>query len=255
MRDRHALLKARALQYDFFGKLFSFVEGEERFQGVEEILALLAEHPIDMESEAALKRMIRYLDERGWEGVSQEFDGIFYDLSSDPVPTTASFYEEERDDGRKRLMMVEYLLGSSYRRDTGRYSDLEDDIGFILPLMASLIRDEAAGDEKAQRLETEIFRNVLHPFVDEFLENVAMHEKAEFYRDVAFLMGSFLAFERSFLDLHRPEPSRKPLRKKEKKESISEAEAKRRLENKRKKGEARDTPCVIEVGGDVEDEV
>ena len=250
--DKKAINQARAVYYGLFSSLFAFVLEEERFKGVKETVELLNKNPLDEHSQKALSNMLSIINTIGVKILESEYDAIFYDLSSDPVPTTASFYEEERDDGKKRAIMVNYVLQSNYRRDDKKFTDLEDDIGFIFSFMQKLIEDEANGDEKASFLEREIFRNVLNVFVDEFIENVYMHENSAFYQEVALLLKVFIEFERVYLGISKPKERVKPA--KEKEVFISDAEAQRRLENKRKKSEEI-VECVVEVGGDVEDEV
>lgn len=250
--EKKAIDNARAVYYGLFSSLFAFVQVENRFEGVKETIELLLKNPIDENSKKALSNMLSIINTVGLKMLESEYDGIFYDLSSDPVPTTASFYEEERDDGKKRAIMVDYVLQSRYRRDDEKYSDLEDDIGFILSFMQKLVQDEAAGDEKSSFLEREVFRNVLNEFVDEFIENVYMHENSAFYQEVALLLKVFIEFERVYLGINKPKEKIKST--KEKEVFISDAEAKRRLENKRKKSQDI-VECVLEEGGDVEEEV
>ena len=251
--DNENINRARVLFYGLFASLFAFVLEEERYKGVEEKIDFFLQNPIDDGVDKTLRNMSQIISSKGLKSIQSEYDSIFYDLSSNPVPTTASFYEEERDDGRKRLLMVNYVLQSNYRRDSEKFTDLEDDIGFIFTLMHYLVADELNGDEKAGSLEKEIFKNVLNGFVDEFIEKIYTHENAVFYQEVAIFLKSFISFERLFLDVKKPK-EREKISKKDDVVNISDAEAKRRLENKRKKSEEIQE-CIIEVGGDVEDEV
>jgi TorA maturation chaperone TorD len=196
--------------------------------------------------------MSNILNSQGVSFVQDEFDAVFYDLNSDPVPTTASFYEEERDDGKKRLMMVDFVLKSKYRRDKENFTDLEDDIGFIFSFLRYLVNDEADGDSKAGELAEDVFGKVLNEFVDDFIENVYMHENSAFYQEVAVVLKAFIEFERVYLGVKKPKEKVKT--KKDKKLNISDEEAARRLANKKKKGEAI-VECDLEEGGDVEDEI
>ncbi len=252
MEDTQAINQARALYYRLFSSLFAFVMKEDRFDGVEDIVQILKNSAIDEHAEKSLENMDRIIKSQGLSFVSKEYDAIFYDLSSDPVPTTASFYEEERDDGKKRLMMVEYVLKSKYRKDSEKFSDLEDDAGFIFSFMNRLILDEIDNDKDAKELEREVFEKVLNEFVDEFIENVYMHDNSAFYQEVALLLKIFIEFERVFLGVKKPKEKIKV--NKEKKINISDAEAARRLANKKKKAEEVNV-CELEEGGDVEDDV
>jgi TorA maturation chaperone TorD len=250
--DKKAINQARAIYYGLFSSLFAFVLEEERFAGVEETIEILLQNPIDENSKKALKNMNSIIKVKGNKFLIDEYDGIFYDLTCNPVSTTASFYEEDRDDGKKRILMVDYVLQSNYRRNTQKYTDLEDDIGFVLSFMQKLILDEIDGDEKAGFLEKEVFEKVLNNFVDEFIDNVYMHENSAFYQEVALLLKIFIEFERVFLGVKKPKEKVKVVKKED--ITIADAEALRRLENKRKKSEEI-RECIVEAGGDVEDEV
>ncbi len=249
--DNKAINQARAVYYGLFSSLFAFVLEEERFVGTEKSIEILLQNPMDGNSKKALENMNSIIKIEGKKFLTDEYDGIFYDLTCDPIPTTASFYEEDRDDGKKRILMVDYVLQSSYRRDTQKYTDLEDDIGFILSFMQKLILDEIDGDKKAGLLEKEVFEKVLNNFVDEFIENIYMHENSAFYQEVALLLKVFIEFERVFLKVNKPKEKKKIAKKEN--TTIADAEALRRLENKRKKSEEIAAKCVLEEGGDVED--
>ncbi len=252
INEKKEINRARALYYGLFSELFAFVLKDERYIKTLDLIELLSKNPLDENSKTAFKNMKNIIDSKGFKFLEDEYDALFYDLSSDPVPTTASFYNEDRDDGKKRLLMVNYLLQSKYRKDDKKFTDLEDDIGFIFSLMQKLIEDEVKEDEKSAFLEKEIFKNVLNEFVDEFIENVYMHENSVFYQEAVILLKIFIEFERVFLDIQKPKQKIKTNRKKE--VLISDTEAKRRLENKRKKSEEV-VECSLEAGGDVEDEV
>lgn len=249
--EKKAINQARAVYYGLFSSLFAFVLEEERFKGVKETIELLKKNPIDEHSQKALSNMLSIISTVGLKKLEEEYDAVFYDLSSNPVPTTASFYEEDRDDGKKRALMVSYVLSSKYRRDTEKFTDLEDDIGFIFSFMHKLIKDEVEGDKKASILEKDVFGNILNIFVDEFIENIYMHENSAFYQEVALLLKVFIEFERVYLGIKKP---KKRVKAKKREEQISEAEAKRRAENKRKKSQDV-IECNLETGGDVEDEL
>ncbi|MFK5882017.1 MAG: molecular chaperone TorD family protein [Sulfurospirillum sp.] len=251
--NKENINRARVLFYGLFASLFAFVLEEKRYNELEKKIEFFLQNPIDESMDKTLKNMSQIISSKGLKSIESEFDAIFYDLSGSPVPTTASFYEEERDDGKKRQLMVNYVLQSNYRRDNKKFTDLEDDIGFIFAIMQNLIVDELDGDEKAAFLESEVFKNVLNPFVDEFIENIYMNENALFYQEAAILLKSFISLERLFLNVNRPK-EREKVSQKEQPVNISDVEAKRRLENKRKKSQEIQE-CIIEAGGDVEDEV
>jgi len=91
--------EGRAFYYGFFSKLFTFTYDKNRFSGVKESAEILYDYALEENSKNALKHFIENFDE---QKLADEFDEIFYDLSQDPVPTTASFYDEEIENGKMK---------------------------------------------------------------------------------------------------------------------------------------------------------
>jgi TorA maturation chaperone TorD len=245
MKNRE-INEARAFYYGFFSKLFTFTYDEKRFDGVKESAELLYQNALEENSRKALAHFIENFNEKK---LSDEYDEIFYDLSQDPVPTTASFYDEEIENGKMKVKMVDIVLGSKFRKKE-EYKDSEDDIGFIFPFMQHLILEKLNGDEKSGWLENKTF-DILNTFIDEFTENVYMHQASNLYKDIAVVLKAFTETERLFLE--KP----KPVIEKPKKETceVCIADEEAALRKKRKKKESENLVCNLEEGGDVEDEV
>jgi len=239
--------EGRAFYYGFFSKLFTFTYDKNRFSGVKESAEILYDYALEENSKNALKHFIENFDE---QKLADEFDEIFYDLSQDPVPTTASFYDEEIENGKMKVKMVDIVLSSKFRKNE-EYKDSEDDIGFILPFMQYLILEKLKGDEKSQWLENKTF-DILNTFIDDFIENVYMHEASYLYKDIAVLLKAFIESERIFLE--KPKPVIEKVKKEVCEVCIADKEAERRKRNKQKKNEEL-LSCSLEEGGDVEDEV
>jgi len=238
---------ARAFYYGFFSKLFTFTDDKNRFNGVKEAAEILYENALDPNSKEALNHFINNFDE---QKVSDEFDYIFYDLANDPVPTTASFYDEEIENGKMRLKMIDLVLASKFRKNE-KFTDTEDDIGFILPFMQHLILEKLRDDEKSEWLEEKTFE-ILNEFVDDFIENVYMHSAADLYKDIAIVLKSFIETERIYFEKSKP---KKEKITKTTQTTIADEEALRRKLNKQKKTEEVIMSCNLEEGGDVEDNV
>lgn len=203
--DNVAINKARMVYYGLFSSLFSFSLQEEGFDTILTSVEKLMESPIDDQTEKALKKIHQRLKRSGFKCVKDESDKVFYSPVGSFVPMTASFYIESRDDGSKRLEMIEYLLKSRYRRDTDTHKENEDHIGFILLFMQKLIEEELAGDTEAGILAKKVFENVLNEFIDDFTNNLFAHENGVLLRQVAMVLSSFTDFERLFFNINKPE--------------------------------------------------
>ena len=239
--------KARAFYYAFFSKLLTFTYDENRFSDIKELANLIYHNPLNEESKKAAKNLI---DNFNKEALIKEYDDIFYDLTNDPVPTTASFYLEEIENGKMRVKMVDIVLASKFRKRED-YKDLEDDIGFILPFMNHLILASLEGDEKSKYLQEKTF-DILNMFIDDFIENLYLHSASNLYKNVAVLLKSFIETERIYFE--KPKPKIEKIEKKECEVCIADKEAAIRKANKKKKADE-SLVCNLEEGGDVEDEV
>jgi len=239
--------KARAFYYAFFTKLLTFTYDKNRFSDVKKMAENIYQYPLDEASKIAAKNLAEKFDK---DTLIKEYDDIFYDLTNDPVPTTASFYLEEIENGKMRVKMVDIVLASKFRKRED-YKDLEDDIGFILPFMNHLILASLKGDEKSKHIQEKTF-DVLNMFIDDFIENLYLHTASNLYKNVAILLKSFIETERIYFE--KPKPKIEKIEKKECKVCIADKEAAIRKENKKKKNEEA-LVCNLEEGGDVEDEV
>ena len=57
---------------------------------------------------------------------------------------------------------------------------------------------------KFDECEEELFKNIINPNIDEFIENLYEHKNSEIYKDVAVLLNEFIAFERVALNSPKP---------------------------------------------------
>jgi len=245
MKNRE-INEGRAFYYAFFSKLFTFTYDKDRFKNIKESADILYQFALEENSKKALKHFINNYDE---ETLKNEFDEIFYDLSKDPVPTTASFYDEEVENGKMKLKMIELVLSSKFRKNE-KYTESEDDIGFIFSFLYYLITEKLKGDEKSEWLEKKVF-DVLNTFIDDFIENVYMHSASNLYKDIVVVLKAFIESERIFYEKPKPKIEKvqtAPIK------NIADEEAEIRKKNKQKKNEDL-LSCNLEEGGDVEDEV
>lgn len=202
--DKTAINKARATYYGFFASLFPFSFGTEQCEHLDKTLDLLCLHPLDEQSERALNNMQRRLNTRGFAALKNENERLFFRPDTVSIPMTASYFNERRDDGRKRLQMIEYLHASSFRRNSVEFKEHEDHIEFILLFLQTMIIQELDGDTDANALSRAVFEDVLNEMIDPFIDQLLTHHHSSFYRQVALALQSFIDFERIFFEVGKP---------------------------------------------------
>lgn len=192
------LLKARSYYYEFASSVLFFHEEEKFFANIQEKIKELAKFPITDENKVDFETMSKF----DFAKFKDEQNTLFFNLSYSNIPTTASFYDEGRDNGKARLDVINIIKQSSYRRDENMCEEGEDFIGFIFGLMATFLQDEMNGGK--QELSSELFTISINNFIDEFLEMIEKNKQAVFYQAFANIMRNFIALERSLLDLQMP---------------------------------------------------
>ena len=203
--DKVAIDKARAVFYGFFSTIFAFDFTEEKFLQMVEYLKILEHYPLDEQSEMALKNMARRVNSRGFEPLKSESDTLFFNPLGGKVPMTASFILEQRDDGNKRVEMIDLVQSSPFRRDEKVFMEHEDHIEFICGFLQRIILLESEGDQGEAKLSQKVFVSILNPMVDEFCSRVLEHNESAFYRQAALALESFVEFERLYLGVEKPE--------------------------------------------------
>lgn len=202
--NQEAINKARAVYYGLFASFLMFFENKNDFEVIQKTIDVLAQNPLDEESKRAFSNMQNLLISEGYALLKEESDTIFFSPYSAFIPVTASYFLENRDDGKKRLEMVNYVFSSNFRRDTEKFKELEDHVGFVMLFLQKMIVEELAGNEKSAQLAREVFVNILNPFVDDFIGALYIHEDSHFYQELAVIMHSFIALERLYLDVKKP---------------------------------------------------
>ncbi|QKF81795.1 TorD/DmsD family molecular chaperone [Halarcobacter ebronensis] len=204
MKNRE-LDSARALYYGFFSLAFSFIENRENFQKLVEMITYLSKSPIEENSKSAFENIENFLKkENAQELLLDENNNIFFSPSTTFIPMTASFYIEDRDDGKKRVEMTNIVLKSKFRRDSQNFKEAEDHICFIFSFLQKLLNDE-----NEDEIILEVFSNILNGMIDEFIESLHSHECSEFYKDIAVLLKVFIELERALLNVKSVEKKEK----------------------------------------------
>ena len=196
------LIKARSYYYEFFAIPFFFYNTDAKFKRWQQQLEFLKGSPIAPSDAAEFENLQKF----SFEEFKSEQNSVLFDFSYANVPMSASFYDEGRDDGKMRLLVLNTLKKSKFRRNMELCKECEDYVGFIFYLHSTLLRSEV--EEGGEALSAELFTNVTNGFVDEFAEFLCGHVKADFFRSLGGLMKSFFALERSLLALNAPKKDR-----------------------------------------------
>ena len=256
MKDQE-INKARAVYYSLFSHLFVYSANTEQYLQLINMVDRLIQSPLDDTSCEALKRIKAQLDPMSNVKLVQEFDDLFHNPFSSTIRTTASFYDEKVESGKKRVQMLDFLTKTRIRRDEKSYTDLEDSVAFILTLMAELLELVAEGQEQYKTLTHCIFADVLNDFVDEFARDVYEHENAKIFKDVIIVLQAFVSFERLYLEVSKPVLSKKEaIQTGFDPNEISQEEMQRRARNKKLKEQGPKSEInTNDIAYDVENEI
>ncbi|EEC4842015.1 molecular chaperone TorD family protein [Campylobacter lari] len=182
---------SRKYFYEFFSKAFNFID-ENEFKIWHEQVLVLAQSPLD----DSLKPDFEKLSVCDFTSFKEEQNAVFFDFSYVNVPISASFYDEGRDDGKMKLQACEIIRKTKFRKkEDCRQS--EDEFGFLFAFMASIIEHDL-------KVAQQLFRFVINPVIDEFIEKLQIHKNSNFYIAIANIMKVFFVNERAYLEVQAP---------------------------------------------------
>lgn len=230
MTSKGEFAAGRGLYYSLFSRFFVFSQDADRFSGVNAMLGLASAHALNEESAAAIMRIQAKFDEKNSQNLADEFDEIFHALPS-PLRNSLSYYDEGYEVGHACAKVRKILARTDIRRDEAKFKENEDNVGFVFALMSEFIARESELELYGE-LEEQLFKEIINPNIDEFIENLFNHESSEIYKDVAVLLQGFIEFERVVLSAPRPinqGENKKTL------DGVSRSEAIRRQKNRVRK--------------------
>lgn len=230
MTSKGEFAAGRGLYYSLFSRFFVFSQEADRFSGVNAMLGLASAHALNEESAAAIMRIQAKFDEKNSQNLADEFDEIFHALPS-PLRNSLSYYDEGYEVGHACAKVRKILARTDIRRDETKFKENEDNVGFVFALMSEFIARESELELYGE-LEEQLFKEIINPNIDEFIENLFNHESSEIYKDVAVLLQGFIEFERVVLSAPRPinqGENKKTL------DGVSRSEAIRRQKNRVRK--------------------
>ena len=230
MTSKGEFAAGRGLYYSLFSRFFVFSQGADRFSGVNAMLGLASAHALNEESAAAIMRIQAKFDEKNPQNLADEFDEIFHALPS-PLRNSLSYYDEGYEVGHACAKVRKILARTDIRRDEAKFKENEDNVGFVFALMSEFIARESELELYGE-LEEQLFKEIINPNIDEFINDLFNHESSEVYKDVAVLLQGFIEFERVVLNAPRPinqGENKKTL------DGVSRSEAVRRQKNRVRK--------------------
>ena len=230
MTSKGEFAAGRGLYYSLFSRFFVFSQGADRFSGVNAMLGLASAHALNEESAAAIMRIQAKFDEKNSQNLADEFDEIFHALPS-PLRNSLSYYDEGYEVGHACAKVRKILARTDIRRDEAKFKENEDNVGFVFALMSEFIARESELELYGE-LEEQLFKEIINPNIDEFINDLFNHESSEVYKDVAVLLQGFIEFERVVLSAPRPINQGK---NKKTLDGVSRSEAIRRQKNRVRK--------------------
>ncbi|WP_103624508.1 TorD/DmsD family molecular chaperone [Campylobacter concisus] len=230
MTSKGEFAAGRGLYYSLFSRFFVFSQEADRFSGVNAMLGLASAHALNEESAAAIMRIQAKFDEKNSQNLADEFDEIFHALPS-PLRNSLSYYDEGYEVGHACAKVRKILARTDIRRDEAKFKENEDNVGFVFALMSEFIARESELELYGE-LEEQLFKEIINPNIDEFINDLFNHESSEVYKDVAVLLQGFIEFERVVLGAPRPINQGK---NKKTLDGVSRSEAIRRQKNRVRK--------------------
>ena len=230
MTSKGEFAAGRGLYYSLFSRFFVFSQEADRFSGVNAMLGLASAHALNEESAAAIMRIQAKFDEKNSQNLADEFDEIFHAPPS-PLRNSLSYYDEGYEVGHACAKVRKILARTDLRRDEAKFKENEDNVGFVFALMSEFIVRESELELYGE-LEEQLFKEIINPNIDEFINDLFNHESSEIYKDVAVLLQGFIEFERVVLSAPRPVnhgENKKTL------DGVSRSEAIRRQKNRVRK--------------------
>ncbi|AXX91968.1 hypothetical protein CPU12_00010 [Malaciobacter molluscorum LMG 25693] len=246
--------KARAIYYKIFSSFFVYTTNMNKYKHLLELIEIVKNNSLDSSSNEAFLNLSYKLPKDSNELLLQEYDQIFYNPQTTQVRTTASYFDEGVESGRKRVQMLDFLAKTKIRRDEKQFSEYEDSIGFVFTVLSELATLVSEGQEHYKTVQHCIFKDILNGFVEEFSKIIYEHEKSDIFKEVIVALVSFMEFERLYLEVSKVKL--KIIEKQiEEKEEISEEEKERRARNKAAKAAGQKQQDDVFITYDVEKDI
>ncbi|MDR2033139.1 MAG: molecular chaperone TorD family protein [Helicobacteraceae bacterium] len=195
----YELNAARSVLYGALSLLF--VYGAAHKKPEDTITALKAIEDSDFDKEACqnVKLLREALEkEGGFDALGEEFSALFLIPFGEIVPMNASRYYDEQEAGKPLAIVREILKNRALIKDSQKFSENEDNLGFIFALMSRLNRQSAQGEEQSAIAAQKLYKEIINPFAPNFVARLKKNPNIALYGFAVNLLDRFLLFEAEF---------------------------------------------------------
>lgn len=187
------LTKPRSIIYTLLGSLYVNGVLKRDYDSVALVIKQLLNNPFMEEIKKPLSLMLEKLSDKN--AVLYEYEELFNLPFGDFINSSVSFYNDERELGEQTIVAKEIMCEAGYIK-SDEFSAGEDEFGLLCVLCARLLKD---GETKLQK---RVFHELLLPHISGFIDAQLRSERANFYKSSAEFFALFMAFEKSYFEIH-----------------------------------------------------
>lgn len=193
--------KARSIHYLLLGILFSYKALENNQNLAIQILEQIYANPINDQTQKDSQILLNELEKGNFQDIQEEFDLLFVNnFTQKAINLTASYYDEGWEFGQKCLKIRDLVLESELRKNE-EFIEPEDHLGFLLLFCSSLLEKS---NPCSIAISKKVFEEILNDYVNFVVLEILKNKKARFYKSIAKILGSFMEFERLYLEITPP---------------------------------------------------
>lgn len=193
--------KARSIHYLLLGILFSYKSLEKNQNLTMRILEQMNANPINDQTQKDSQLLLDALQNGHMQAIEEEFDLLFVNnFKQKSINLTASYYSEGWEFGEKCLKIRNLILESELRKSE-EFIEPEDHLGFLLLFCSSLLEKS---NPCSIAISKKIFEDILNDYVNFVVIEILKNKTAKFYKSIAKILGSFMEFERLYLEVTPP---------------------------------------------------
>lgn len=187
--------QARVVFYDFFAGLFLRNLLADREDLMKKQLATLGSAPLDDYTQKSFEILHVEFLANGLKNIIDEFDDLFaVPLSGEVVFPYVSHYKNGCLNGEVLVDIRQAIKSLPIRANSEIFKETEDHLGFLFLMMRYCIEEG-----KYEASEKEIFSFYINPYVGKFIADIIDNPKANFYKEVALILKSFMDFEAGYV--------------------------------------------------------
>lgn len=200
-QEENQINKARSIHYLLLGVLFSYKALENNQNLAIQILEQIYANPINDQTQKDSQILLSELEKGNIQSIQDEFDLLFINnFTQKAINLTASYYDEGWEFGEKCLKIRDLILESEFRKNED-FIEPEDHLGFLL-LFCSFLLEKSNPCSIA--MSKKVFEEILNDYVNFIVLEILKNKNARFYKSVAKILGSFMEFERLYLEVTPP---------------------------------------------------